>query len=112
MHIASKNTLHHPNAETGLSLIETLIVLVIIGMVAAMIVPNAISRPDDARVTVATTEQSYLPVHIAGSRGAGGKALGISARRKLALGRISAGLPDGPMGARICLPKPGPVRRL
>ena len=56
MHIASKNTLHHPNAETGLSLIETLIVLVIIGMVAAMIVPNVISRPDDARVTVATTD--------------------------------------------------------
>ncbi len=42
--------------ESGISLIETLIVLVIIGMVSAMIVPNVISRPDDARVTVAQAD--------------------------------------------------------
>ena len=43
-------------AETGLTLIETLIVLVIIGLVAAMIIPNVINRPDEARVTVAQTD--------------------------------------------------------
>lgn len=42
--------------DTGLSLIETLIVLVIIAMVSAMIIPNVISRPDDARVTVARND--------------------------------------------------------
>lgn len=42
--------------ERGVSLIEMLIVLVIIGVIAAMIVPTVIGRPDEARVTVATTD--------------------------------------------------------
>jgi general secretion pathway protein G len=46
--------------EAGLSLIETLIVLVIIGLVSAMIIPNVISRPDDARVTVARNDLASL----------------------------------------------------
>lgn len=46
--------------EAGLSLIETLIVLMIIGLVSAMIIPNVISRPDDARVTVARTDIASL----------------------------------------------------
>ena len=44
-----------PN-DAGLSLIETLIVLVIIGLVSAMIVPKVIGRPDEARVTVARND--------------------------------------------------------
>ncbi|MGQ0566906.1 MAG: type II secretion system major pseudopilin GspG [Gemmobacter sp.] len=40
----------------GVTLIEMMIVLVIIGIVAAMVVPNVIGRPDQARVTVATTD--------------------------------------------------------
>lgn len=48
------------NRESGLSLIETLIVLVIIGLVSAMIIPNVISRPDDARVTVARNDIASL----------------------------------------------------
>lgn len=46
----------HLRNDAGLSLIETMIVLVIIGIVAAMIVPNVIGRPDDARKTVAETD--------------------------------------------------------
>ncbi|WP_051624875.1 type II secretion system major pseudopilin GspG [Hyphomonas oceanitis] len=42
--------------DAGLSLIETLIVLVIIGLVSAMIVPKVIGRPDEARVTVARND--------------------------------------------------------
>lgn len=42
--------------QAGLSLIETLIVLVIIGLVSAMIIPNVIGRPDEARVTVAQND--------------------------------------------------------
>ncbi|OWU84958.1 hypothetical protein ATO6_10155 [Oceanicola sp. 22II-s10i] len=37
-------------------MIEMMVVLVIIAVVAAMIVPNVIGRPDDARVTVAQTD--------------------------------------------------------
>lgn len=47
-------------SEAGLSLIETLIVLVIIGLVSAMVIPNVISRPDDARVTVARNDIASL----------------------------------------------------
>lgn len=43
-------------ADAGVTLIEMMIVLVIIGIVAALIVPNVIGRPDQARVAVATTD--------------------------------------------------------
>ena len=42
--------------ESGVTLIEMMIVLVIIGIIAAVIVPNVIGRPDEARVTVARTD--------------------------------------------------------
>ena len=42
--------------EAGVTLIEMMIVLVIIGIVAALIVPNVIGRPDQARVAVANAD--------------------------------------------------------
>lgn len=42
--------------EAGVTLIEMMVVLVIIAVVAAMVVPNVIGRPDAARVTVAETD--------------------------------------------------------
>jgi general secretion pathway protein G len=39
--------------QAGVTLIEMMIVLVIIGIVAALVVPNVIGRPDEARVAVA-----------------------------------------------------------
>ncbi len=42
--------------EAGVTLIEMMVVLVIIAIVAGMIVPNVIGRPDEARVTVARTD--------------------------------------------------------
>jgi len=42
--------------EAGVTLIEMMVVLVIIAVVAALIVPNVIGRPDEARVTVARTD--------------------------------------------------------
>lgn len=44
-----------PN-DAGVTLIEMMVVLVIIAVVAAMIVPNVMGRPDDARRTVAETD--------------------------------------------------------
>ncbi len=43
-------------ADAGVTLIETMVVLVIIAVVAAIIVPNVIGRPDEARVAVAQTD--------------------------------------------------------
>ena len=42
--------------DAGVTLIEMMVVLVIIAVVAAMVVPNVIGRPDEARVTVAQTD--------------------------------------------------------
>ena len=42
--------------DAGVTLIEMMVVLVIIALVAAIIVPNVIGRPDEARVTVAQSD--------------------------------------------------------
>ncbi len=44
------------DSETGLTLVEMIVVLAIIALVAALIVPNVIGRPDQARVTVAKAD--------------------------------------------------------
>ena len=44
------------SADAGVTLIEMMVVLVIIGIVAALIVPNVIGRPDEARRAVAVAD--------------------------------------------------------
>ena len=43
-------------SDAGVTLIEMMVVLVIIALVAAIIVPNVIGRPDEARVAVVRTD--------------------------------------------------------
>src|SRR3954464_11516464 len=41
------------NAQGGFTLLEVMVVIVIIGILAALVVPKIISRPDEARVVAA-----------------------------------------------------------
>lgn len=49
-----------PMSEAGLTLIEILVVLAIIAVMAYLIVPNVIGRPDQARATVAQTDMRTI----------------------------------------------------
>lgn len=46
--------------DSGITLVEMIVVLVIIAIVAGLIIPNVIGRPDEARVTVATADMQSI----------------------------------------------------
>ena len=46
--------------DSGITLVEMIVVLVIIAIVAGLIIPTVIGRPDEARVTVATADMQSI----------------------------------------------------
>ena len=50
----------HHTRQGGFTLIEILIVVVILGILGAVIVPNLMSRPDQARITAAESDLRSL----------------------------------------------------
>ncbi len=51
---------HRLGPDSGITLIEMIVVLAIIAVVAGLIIPNVIGRPDEARVTVATADMQSI----------------------------------------------------
>jgi general secretion pathway protein G len=49
-----------PSAQAGFTLVEIMVVIVILGLLATLVVPNVIGMSDDAKVTKAQTDVANI----------------------------------------------------
>jgi len=54
------NVRQHGTAQRGFTLIEVMVVIVILGVLAALIVPKVMGRPDEARIVAAKQDLAAL----------------------------------------------------
>ena len=50
----------HPRATAGFTLIEIMVVIVILGVLAALVVPRVLERPDEARTIAAKSDVAAI----------------------------------------------------
>ena len=56
--------MHYRNKQKGFTLIEVMVVVIIIGILAILIVPNIIGRVDDSRITKAKVDVTTIETAI------------------------------------------------